>query len=79
VRFRPALIPRQTAHTTPDGLLVTIDGEAIFALNRDCYEHGEMLAGQLHGHPRRAYRTPWGCPGMAAVSGPGGTLSLFRF
>jgi hypothetical protein len=57
VHFRRGLIPRQTAHTTPQGLLVTIEGEAIFELNRDCYEHGEVLAGQIHGHPGRAYHS----------------------
>jgi len=57
VRFRRGVVPRQTAHTTPDGLLVTIEGSAIFELNRDCYEHGELLAGQIHGHPRRAYHS----------------------
>ncbi len=67
VVFSRGVIPRQTAHTTPEGLLVTIDGEAIFNLNRDCYEHGELLAGQIHGHPGRAYH-----------SGADDTLALVR-
>jgi hypothetical protein len=57
VAFRRALIPEQTCHVTAEGLLVTIDGEAIFSLNRDCYEHGELLAGQIHAHPGRAYHS----------------------
>jgi hypothetical protein len=57
VEFRRALIPEQISHTTPYGLLVTIDGEAIFALNRDCHEKGELLAGQIHAHPREAYHS----------------------
>jgi hypothetical protein len=57
VHFRRALVPAQTAHTLPEGLLVTIDSEALFALNRDCYENGELLAGQIHAHPDRAYHS----------------------
>ncbi|MCW3033121.1 MAG: hypothetical protein JWM60_1466 [Solirubrobacterales bacterium] len=57
VRFRRALVPRQTCHATPKGLLVTIEGDALFELNRDCYEHGELLAGQIHAHPDRAYHS----------------------
>jgi hypothetical protein len=36
---------------------VTIDSEALFALNRDCYESGELLAGQIHAHPGSAYHS----------------------
>lgn len=57
VRFRRGLLPDQVCHHTPEGLLVTIPGEAIFALNRDCYEHGELLAGQIHAHPGQAYHS----------------------
>jgi hypothetical protein len=57
VRFRRGVIPRQTCHATPDGLLVTIAGDALFELNRDCYAHGEVLAGQIHAHPDRAYHS----------------------
>jgi hypothetical protein len=37
VRFRRGVIPRQTCHATREGLLVTIEGNALFELNRDCY------------------------------------------
>ena len=57
VRFRRAVIPRQTCHATPRGLLVTIEGDALFELNRDCYAHGELLAGQIHAHPDRAFHS----------------------
>jgi hypothetical protein len=57
VHFRRALIPRQTCHHTPDGLLVTVSGDAIFELNRDCFEAGELLAGQIHAHPGAAYHS----------------------
>ena len=57
VHIRRGVLPRQTAHKTRDGLLVTIDGAAIFELNRDCYEHGDILVAQIHGHPGRAYHS----------------------
>jgi hypothetical protein len=57
VHFRRALVPEQHCHHTPEGLLVTIAGEAIYALSRDCYEQGELLAGQIHAHPGRAYHS----------------------
>jgi hypothetical protein len=71
VRFRRGVVPRQTAHTTPQGLLVTIEGSAIFELNRDCFEHGELLAGQIHGHPQRAYHSG-ADDQMALIRLPGG-------
>jgi hypothetical protein len=57
-RFRHVIVPRQTAHKTPDGLLVTIDGQALFELNRECYQRQEILAGQIHAHPDSAYHSP---------------------
>jgi len=57
VAFRRALVPEQTCYSSPDGLLVKIDGEAIFALNRECFEAGELLAAQIHAHPDRAYHS----------------------
>ena len=71
VHFRRALIPEQTCHKTHEGLLVTIDGDAIFALNRDCYEEGEILAGQMHSHPRQAYHSR-ADDELALVKLPGG-------
>lgn len=71
VRFRRGLIPRQACHRTPSGLLVTIDGDAIFDLNRNCYERGEVLAGQIHGHPGRAYHSG-ADDQLAIVRRPGG-------
>lgn len=57
VELRRALVPAQTCHHTPEGLLVMIDGEAIFELNRASYERGEILAAQIHAHPGRAYHS----------------------
>jgi hypothetical protein len=57
VSFQRALVPRQTCYSSPEGLLVKIDGEAIFELNRRCYERQEILAGQIHAHPHNAYHS----------------------
>lgn len=57
VQFKRALIPDQRCYSSPDGLLVMIDGEAIFDLNRECYEREEILAGQIHAHPDQAYHS----------------------
>jgi hypothetical protein len=69
--FSRAIVPRQTAHKTPRGLLVTIDAETLFELNRDCHRRGELLAGQIHAHPGRAYHSP-ADDELAIVAVPGG-------
>jgi hypothetical protein len=70
-RFSRAIVPRQTAHKTPHGLLVTVDGDALFEVNRDCYQHGELLAGQIHAHPGAAYHSG-ADDELAIVAIPGG-------
>jgi hypothetical protein len=57
VNFKRGLLPSQECLHTPSGLLVIIPGDAIFALNRDCYDHGELLAAQIHAHPGSAYHS----------------------
>ena len=57
LRFTSALRPRQRAVATEDGLLVTVDGAALFEVNRTLFARGEILAGQLHTHPTRAYHS----------------------
>jgi hypothetical protein len=74
VELRRALIPEQTCHHTPEGLLVTIDGEAIFELNRASYESGEILAAQIHAHPGRAYHS--GADDVLALVRLPGALSI---
>lgn len=71
ISFRRALVPEQTCYQTPDGLIVKIDGEAIFALNRDVYAHGEILAGQIHAHPDQAYHS-LADDALALIRLPGG-------
>jgi hypothetical protein len=71
VSFQRAFVPEQTCYASRDGLLVKIDGEAIFALNRKCYEREEILAGQIHAHPDGAYHSP-ADDELAIVRLPGG-------
>lgn len=56
-RFITALIPEQKALITENGLLVTVDGEALFKINKQVYEQEEILGGQVHSHPTTAYHS----------------------
>lgn len=56
-KFEAGLVPKQTAHNTEDGLLVTVEGDALFEINVKFNEHGLMLAGQVHSHPTDAYHS----------------------
>jgi hypothetical protein len=71
VVFRRVLVPEQTCYSGPEGLLVKIEGEAIFDLNRSCYERDEILAGQMHAHPNHAYHSP-ADDQLALIRLPGG-------
>jgi hypothetical protein len=55
--FTCAVWPTQTASSGPDGLLVVVEGDALFALNKHLYERGALLAGQVHTHPGSAYHS----------------------
>jgi hypothetical protein len=57
LQFTSCYVPDQTAHATADGLLVVVDGEALFRMNRAFYERGEIAAGQVHTHPTDAYHS----------------------
>ena len=52
-----AVVPDQRAHQTPDGLLVTVEGQSLFEVNRALYKRGEILAAQVHSHPDDAYHS----------------------
>lgn len=56
-RFRRAIIPQQRAVVTESGLLVTVEGRALFEVNKSAHEHGETLAAQVHSHPTDAYHS----------------------
>ncbi len=55
--FATALRPAQRAVSTPEGLLVIVDGEALFETNRLLYERQQILAAQVHSHPTEAYHS----------------------
>lgn len=49
--------PEQTPHRLPDGVCVTVGGDALHRLNRWLYDNGQSLAVQVHTHPTRAYHS----------------------
>jgi hypothetical protein len=55
--FVSAYFPEQTASRGDDGLLVVVDGAALFRVNRAFYAKGLTLAGQVHSHPTAAYHS----------------------
>jgi hypothetical protein len=55
--FVSAYFPEQTASQTADGLLVVVEGDALFRVNRAFYASGLTLAGQVHSHPTAAYHS----------------------
>jgi hypothetical protein len=56
-RFTSGYVPRQRGLQTPDGLLVEVDGDALFEVNKAFNDRGEILAGQAHSHPTEAYHS----------------------
>lgn len=57
LHFGSVLVPKQTAYRTSHGLLVTIEGSALFSVNKTLYERNEILAAQVHSHPTDAYHS----------------------
>jgi hypothetical protein len=57
LQIASAVVPDQRAHQTPNGLLVTVDGQSLFEVNRALYKRGEILAAQVHSHPDDAYHS----------------------
>lgn len=56
-RFSSVVIPEQVAIETEHGLLVTVEGEALFRVNKAVHERAEILAAQVHTHPTDAYHS----------------------
>ena len=56
-RFSSSIVPAQQAMLTENGLLVTVDGQALFEVNRSLHERGLTLAAQVHSHPTEAYHS----------------------
>lgn len=55
--FAAVYCPKQTTSRGEEGLLVMVDGEALFRVNRAFYERGLILGGQVHSHPTDAYHS----------------------
>lgn len=55
--FVSAYVPEQTTSRSEEGLLVYVDGDALFRVNRAFYERGLVLGGQVHSHPTDAYHS----------------------
>lgn len=55
--FKTSIIPTQRAILTPNGLLVTVEGEALFEVNKALHDQGQVLAAQVHSHPSDAYHS----------------------
>lgn len=77
--FLSAYFPEQTTSRGEEGLLVTVEGEALFRVNRAFYEQGLTLAGQIHSHPTDAYHstTDDAFPLMTLVGGLSGVVPDF--
>ena len=69
--FESAYFPSQTTSRTEDGLLVVVEGDALFRVNRAFYREGLTLAAQVHSHPTDAY------PLMTLVGGLSGVVPDF--
>ncbi len=57
LRFNVALKPVQRPMSTKHGALVTVGGDALFKVNKELYQRGATLAGQVHSHPGKAYHS----------------------
>jgi len=77
--FVSAYFPEQKTSRGKDGLLVVVDGEALFRVNRAFYEHGLILGGQVHSHPTDAYHsdTDDAYPLMTLIGGLSGVVPDF--
>lgn len=77
--FVSAYFPEQTTRRGEEGLLVYVDGEALFRVNRAFYERGLILAGQVHSHPTSAYHSDTDdvYPLMTLIGGLSGVVPDF--
>ncbi|MDQ3380866.1 MAG: hypothetical protein M3546_11215 [Actinomycetota bacterium] len=56
-RARTMHVPKQTSYRHKRGLLVRVEGDALHDLNKWLYEHRQVLAVQVHAHPRKAFHS----------------------
>lgn len=77
--FVSAYFPEQTTSRGKEGLLVMVDGEALFHVNQTFYKRGLILGGQVHSHPTEAYHseTDDAYPLMTLIGGLSGVVPDF--
>ncbi len=77
--FVSSYVPAQTCSRGPDGLLVVVEGEALFRANQAFYRRGLTLACQVHSHPTDAYHssTDDTFPLMTLIGGLSGVVPCF--
>jgi hypothetical protein len=56
-RMTDSYLPEQSTMVTENGLLVLVDGEALFRVNKAFHERGLILAAQVHSHPTDAFHS----------------------
>jgi len=57
LRFTSIHRPLQQPQRTPYGLSVSVPGNELARMNLWLYEHGEVLAAQVHSHPTEAFHS----------------------
>lgn len=57
IEVTSAYLPTQTPHQSPEGLAVTLDGDALFEANMSMFHRGEILVAQVHSHPTNAFHS----------------------
>lgn len=52
-----ALVPRQSAYRTENGLLYHVEGEELHRINVWAYQNKLLLIAQIHSHPQEAFHS----------------------
>lgn len=55
--IRSVVVPAQSSHATPTGLLLSLDEESLDDLNQYMYERGYRLIAQVHSHGEHAFHS----------------------
>jgi len=55
--FLSVYLPEQKTSRGAEGLLIVVDGDALFRANRAFYRRGQILGAQIHSHPASAYHS----------------------
>lgn len=57
LEIQNAHVPRQIAYRSKHGCGVRVNGDELHGLNAWLYEHGQVLAAQVHSHPDDAFHS----------------------